>query len=68
MELTYHLVAVVHSDNELLEVPASIRLRQPPVGHHQLEHVPARGVLHHYGQVVRREEDLRCGSEVMMST
>ncbi len=57
----HHSVAVVHADNELLEVPPGVRLWQPLGPAHQAEQVAARRILHRDCQVVRRQKHLRCG-------
>ena len=59
-------VAVVEADDELLEDPARLLLRQAPmrpVPERVVEQVAALRVLHRDRQVARRQEDLRrvCG-------
>lgn len=55
---SHHFVAIVHCDDDLLEVPTGILFRQPTIGHHQLKHVTSRCILHDNGKVVWSEEDL----------
>ena len=55
---SHHAVAVVDGHDQLLEVPPGVLLQQASLAHHQLEHVPVRGILHGYGQVLRCQEDL----------
>ena len=42
----HHFVAVVDSDDELLEVPPRLGLLQPSIAHNQLKQVPPGRILH----------------------
>ena len=62
-EAAHHFVAVVYGEDELLEIPPSVRLWQATRSGNQLIQVPTRCILHCNRKMIIGEEHLQpCAS------